>query len=71
MVSSMMIYWDMRCIIGLPRSGVNEVWTGQVKVHRMNSAGSSWERLGQSIYGDNAVTLRIRPDCIPIRINQS
>ncbi len=27
--------------------------TGQVKVYRINSVGSSWERLGQSIYGYN------------------
>jgi hypothetical protein len=40
--------------IGAPRGGVNGLWSGQVKVYRMNSAGSSWERLGQTIYGDNA-----------------
>ena len=31
----------------------NGVRTGQVKVFRIDSAGSSWEQLGQSIYGDN------------------
>jgi hypothetical protein len=53
--------------IGAPRGGVNEVWSGQVKVYRMNSAGSSWERLGQTIYGDNArdwfgLSVDISPD---------
>ena len=27
--------------------------TGQVKVYRIDSGGSKWEQLGQSIYGDN------------------
>ena len=31
----------------------NGVRTSQVKVFQINSAGSSWEQLGQSIYGDN------------------
>jgi len=30
-----------------------ELYTGQVKVYRIDSGGSSWEQLGESIYGDN------------------
>jgi hypothetical protein len=40
--------------IGAPFASINGVRTGQVKVYQMDSAGSSWEQLGQSIYGNNA-----------------
>jgi len=40
--------------IGAPQGGIDGVWTGQVKVYRIDSGGSSWEQLGESIYGDNA-----------------
>jgi hypothetical protein len=39
--------------IGAPRAGIDGILTGQVKVYRIDSGGSSWEQLGQSIYGDN------------------
>jgi hypothetical protein len=34
-------------------ANVNEIQTGEVTVYRIDSAGSSWEQLGESIYGDN------------------
>jgi len=37
--------------IGATYAGVNEIRTGQVKVYRIDIAGSSWEQLGESIYG--------------------
>jgi hypothetical protein len=40
-------------VIGAPGAGVNEIWTGGAKVYRIDSAGSSWEQLGETIYGDN------------------
>jgi hypothetical protein len=40
--------------IGAPYAGIDGIYTGQVKVYRIDSGGSSWENLGQSIYGDNA-----------------
>ena len=40
-------------VIGAPYAGVNEIWTGGVKVFRIDIARSSWEQLGGSIYGDN------------------
>jgi hypothetical protein len=40
-------------VIGAPQAGVNEISTGGAKVYRINSAGSSLERLGETIYGDN------------------
>lgn len=40
-------------VIGAPYAGVNEIWTGGVKVFRIDIARSSWEQLGESIYGDN------------------
>jgi len=41
--------------IGAPRAGSIDgvLYTGQVKVYRIDSGGSSWEQLGQIIYGDN------------------
>jgi 6-phosphogluconolactonase (cycloisomerase 2 family) len=39
--------------IGAPRAGIDGIWTGQVKVYRIDSGGSKWEQLGESIYGDN------------------
>jgi len=39
--------------IGAPYAGIDGRGTGQVKVYRMDSGGSSWEQLGESIYGDN------------------
>ena len=41
--------------IGAPHKFTDDgSWPGQVTVYRINSEGSSWERLGQSMYGDNA-----------------
>jgi hypothetical protein len=40
-------------VIGAPYVGVNDIRTGEVRVYRIDIAGSSWERLGESIYGDN------------------
>jgi len=40
-------------VIGAPYARVNEIWTGGVKVFRIDIARSSWEQLGGSIYGDN------------------
>jgi hypothetical protein len=40
-------------VMGAPTAGyTNRIRTGQVKVYRINAAGSSWEQLGESIYGD-------------------
>ena len=39
--------------IGATGAGIDGIWTGQVKVYRIDSGGSSWEQLGESIYGDN------------------
>ncbi len=33
--------------------GVNGIQTGGAKIYRIDSAGSSWEKLGETIYGDN------------------
>jgi len=41
--------------IGATGAGIDGVvYTGQVKVYRIDSGGSSWEQLGKSIYGDKA-----------------
>jgi hypothetical protein len=41
--------------IGSPGTDIDGVsLTGQVKVYQINGGGSSWEQLGESIYGDNA-----------------
>jgi hypothetical protein len=53
--------------IGAPRAGIDGVWTGQVKVYRIDSGVTSWEQLGESIYGDNANdrfgwSVKISPD---------
>jgi len=40
--------------IGTPGNDDNGVDSGKVMVYRIDSEGSSWERLVQSIYGDNA-----------------
>ena len=40
--------------IGAPFVGIDGVLTGQVKVYRIDGGGSTWEQLGESIYGDNA-----------------
>ncbi len=40
--------------IGAPNAGINGVsGAGQVKVYRIDGGGSSWEQLGESLYGDN------------------
>ena len=39
--------------IGAPGARIDGILTGQVKVYRIDSGGSSWEQLGESIYGDN------------------
>ena len=39
--------------IGSPNNKDNGIASGHVKVYQMNSAGSSWEQLGQTLYGDN------------------
>jgi len=40
--------------IGATGAGIDGVlYTGQVKVYRIDSGGSSWEQLGESIYGNN------------------
>ena len=38
--------------ISAEKADYNGVMTGQVRVYRISSAGSSWEQLGQSMYGD-------------------
>ena len=38
--------------IAAEKADNNGVMTGQVRVYRISSAGSSWEQLGQSMYGD-------------------
>jgi len=53
--------------IGAPQAGIDGVWTGQVKVYRIDSGVSSWEQLGESIYGDNGLdffgqSVKISPD---------
>ncbi len=53
--------------IGAPSACIDSVWPGQVKVYRIDGGGSSWEQLGESIYGDNAddlfgVSVDISPD---------
>ena len=41
--------------IGSPGAAIDGVLgAGQVKVYRIDGGGSSWEQLGESIYGDNA-----------------
>jgi 6-phosphogluconolactonase (cycloisomerase 2 family) len=41
--------------IGSPVAAIDGVsGAGQVKVYRIDGGGSSWEQLGESIYGDNA-----------------
>ena len=40
-------------VIGAPEASVNEIRTGQVKVFRIDSLGSSWEQLDEHIYGDD------------------
>jgi hypothetical protein len=39
-------------VMGAPNAGYNVLRAGQVKVYRIDTAGSSWEQLGESIYGD-------------------
>ena len=41
-------------VIGAPYACVNEICRGGAKVYRIDSAGSSWEQLGETIYGDTA-----------------
>jgi hypothetical protein len=43
----------MIVVIGAIYASVNEIRTGGAKVYRIDSAGSSWEKLGETIYGDN------------------
>ena len=41
-------------VIGAPHAHVNEkIRSGEVKVYQLDSAGSNWERLGKSIFGEN------------------
>jgi hypothetical protein len=65
-------------VIGAPWAGVNEMWTGGVKVFRIDSAESSNEQLGESIYGDNeydmfgsSVDISYNGDIIAIGSSQS
>jgi hypothetical protein len=39
--------------IGAIWAVIDGLWTGQVKVYRIDSGESSWEQLGESIHGDN------------------
>ncbi|KAL3823266.1 hypothetical protein ACHAXA_003414 [Cyclostephanos tholiformis] len=39
--------------IGAPYAAIDDKRTGKVHVYRIDSAGSSWEQLVESIYGDN------------------
>ncbi len=53
--------------IGAPDNDDNGDRSGQVMVYRIDSEGSSWERLVQSIYGDNAgdrfgISVNLSPD---------
>ena len=42
-------------VIGAPWAySSSEIQTGEVKVYQFNSAGSNWEQLGKSIYGNNS-----------------
>ena len=41
-------------VIGAPSNDDNGISSGQVMVYRIDSEGSSWEQLVQSIHGDNA-----------------
>ncbi|KAL3811919.1 hypothetical protein ACHAXA_002536 [Cyclostephanos tholiformis] len=43
-----------KVVIGSPWNDDNGDSSGHVKVYQMNSARSSWEQLGQTLYGDNA-----------------
>ncbi|KAL3810746.1 hypothetical protein ACHAXA_008559 [Cyclostephanos tholiformis] len=59
--------------IGAPHNDNNGDNSGQVTVHRFDSEKSSWERLGQSIYGDNALDqlgmyVHLSPDGITLAI---
>ena len=40
-------------VIGAPYASFNAIQTGKVMVYRIDSAGSSWEQLGEIMYGDN------------------
>ncbi|KAL3815287.1 hypothetical protein ACHAXA_010098 [Cyclostephanos tholiformis] len=42
----------MTVVIGAPKACVNGLCPGGVMVYRIDSAGLSWEQLGDSIYGD-------------------
>ncbi len=44
----------MTVAIGSRNNDENGEWSGQVRVYRIDGQGSSWERLGQAIYGDNS-----------------
>ncbi len=44
----------MTVAIGSPFNAANGSESGQVRVYRIDGQGSSWERLGQAINGDNA-----------------
>ncbi len=59
--------------IGAPLAEIYLVWSGQVKVYRIDSGGSSWEQLGESIYGDNendyfGWSVDISPDGISLAV---
>jgi hypothetical protein len=43
-----------RVAIGSPWNADNSIDSGHVKVYQVDSAGSSWEQLGQTLNGDNA-----------------
>jgi hypothetical protein len=52
---SVFLSWDGETVaVGSRHNDVNRKDSGQVRVFRINSEGSSWERLGQIMYGDKA-----------------
>ncbi len=52
---SVSLSWDGETVtVGSRHNDVNRKDSGQVRVFRINSEGSSWERLGQIMYGDKA-----------------
>jgi hypothetical protein len=59
--------------IGAPLNDNNGDNSGQVTVYQIDSGGSSWERLGQTIYGDNAedwlgLSVNLSPNAITLAI---
>ena len=59
--------------IGAPHNDYKGDDSGQVTVYRFDSERSSWERLGQTIYGDNALdqlgmSVKLSPDGIILAV---